>query len=340
MTCIVEIFQGSDTFRFEAGDEEFVDATVTLNEGKTASTASIILADPLLDIFAGVPLPTKQQRITLDVWMHAELAKAVPTKVFAGFVQGMQINVGDGANTLQVQAADKLKGGRRRKKARIRRFSSAAQFVTKIAEENDLEVDLSRADLADVEFSRVVQHGETDWVTLNRVLESCGHKPKVRGNTLYVEEIGATRSSGGPPPVVATYGENLVSLDVSIAERTAARALNVNDFKGNTVETDEDAEAVDRPVALNRAGLALAASDFPSFTEAQILQAKKAQARAKRVFEGSVTIADLLVDVDTDDTVVLERVGARLSGVWNIDSVSLRYSTRQTTLGIYNGGAA
>lgn len=339
MTCIVELNQGEGTgltsWRWQAGDDTFVDAVVALNEGKKASTCNVTLADPRLELFAILPLPTKRSRITIDVWMSGDLGKAVPPKVFSGFVQGIDVSTAAGKVTLA--AADKLKGGRRRKKARIRRFSSALQFVQKIAEENDLELDVTRANLSTVEFSRIVQHGETDWQTLNRVLDSAGHKPKVRGNTLYIEELGATRAQ--TTITRGTWGDNLVDLDVRINERTAARALNVLDFKGNDVETDEDNEAVDRPTTINRAGLALASSDFPSFTEAQVLQAKKAQARAKRVFEGSATFGELLVDLDTDDTVVLERVGERLSGVWNIDSVSLRYTARQTVLGIYNGGA-
>jgi len=338
--AIVEIDDGSgESFRFENADDVFVDVTVGLAEGKKASNASVILADPLFLLFDALPLPTKKSRTTMTVWIAPE-GVAIPTKVFAGYVQGIEPTNSLGGNQVTIEATDKAKGARRKKRARIRRFTSLDQLSIQVAHDAGLDgVDSTRANIADIEFSRAVQHGETDWALLVRLMAAAGHKVKVRGDTLYIEEVGAVRPDG--QITTLTYGLNVqAGFSFDVQERTSRTTPNVFDFDGEEVFASDDDEAEDRPVRIERAGLALANADFPSFTKGVLLKAKKAQARAKKVFTGRVTAAGLFVDVDTDDQVVLERFGARLSGVWNIEGIQLSFASNTTSFTIFNGGAS
>lgn len=332
--AVVEITEGTDVTRFESPDgDDLVDVRVALGEGKKASTAQVTLADPLLNFVGTLPVPTKHSRILCEIWMGTG---PLPAKVFSGFVTSYDASgSGDNANQTVIEVTDKMKGARRKKKARIRRASSAEQFAKTIVEEQGLQLDLTRANLSDVEFSRVLQHGENAWTTLVRMMESAGHKAKVRGDTVFIEEVGATRTND---PVVLTYGDNVKTFDFNLVERTGKRSPNVFDFDGEQVFEDEDVESEDRPVRIQRAGLALSTDDFPSFSKQAVLKSKQAQARAKKVFTATIVAEGLLTEFDTDDVAILQRFGDRLSGVWNIEAIQLSFADRTTTFNLFNGG--
>lgn len=324
--------EGARLYRWESGDGVLLGGQVVLGQGERASSLSVELADPALELANTLPLPIRNARVQVECWMGAG---AAPPKVFAGYLANLTATMGPGR--IELLATDKAKGARRVTRARNLTASNGAALVRQIARENELDVDLSEAQLDQVTFTSVLQHGESDVELLTRVLSATGHQVFVRGGTLYVRRNDATRS--GANVLRLQYGENIAGVSVEVDEFTPRTTPNLFDRDGSRAGEAGDVEAQERPVQLKRTGLAIQAGDEPSYTSQQLTRALEAQARAREAFRAQVQATEAFPLVDVDDQVVLEGVGARFSGVWNIRTITHSFAPERTQLELYNGGA-
>lgn len=334
MTVIIQL-QDPDSgavHRWESGDGTFIGGQVSLGQGDEASSLRFEIADPRLALSNALPLPTKSARVPVECWFGPGPA---PPKVFAGYVSSYTPTIAP--DRLDILVTDKAKGARRVKKSRNLTVSDAAGLVRFVADENDLAVDISQADLAQVQFGTVLQHGETDLQVLGRMMSATGHSVYVRGETLFVRKNDSVRD--GNRTARLQYGVNVgVGLRFEIDEFTQRTTPNVFDFEGDAANAS-DVEAVDRPVQLGRTGLAIQQNLEPSFTSQQVEKAMKAQGRAKEVFKAIIPATEAFPEIDVDDFALLEGFGPRLSGVWNIKSLTHDLKLNTTSFELYNGGA-
>lgn len=338
MSYVAIIEAGGKRYEGLSGpDEGILGGIVELTEGKTASAAQVTIADPQLAFANTVDVPHKNQRVPFEVWFGEYPA---PPKVFSGWISSMSCSLRSATTT--ILATDKSKRARKRSKARTKTNANAAALVKTIAAENGLEVELSKAALSEITLSQAIQMGETDWEYLVRILETAGHRVKVRGNTAYVTQVGVPRS--GLAAANLEYGVNIRDGNISMRERSTRTTSNIYDVAGELVaETgDEDLDEVARKVArLERVGLVVTADEFPSFTDESLQKVLKLQAKAKKrkIFEFDVDTTVPLPGVDTDDFVTVRGLGTRFSGLWFVDKVRHDLVQLTTSLTLYNGGA-
>lgn len=324
--------QAPDDFRLLSG-------RATLREGKDASSLDIEVPDPRLELANSLPLPykTSSKRIPIEAWFG--FAPRL-TKIFAGYYTGFRSSGLPGR--ISLTAVDKSKGTRRVQKSRNLTSATPAQLIRTLAKEAELAVDLSAApELETVQFSGVLQMGETDAEVLTRVLEGAGYAWRTRGDTIVVQPLGATQTKR----VEVRMGQNVANgFSIDVDELTRATTPNVYDIDGSVTYDDQgaglDAEALERATKLDRTGLTIATEVSPSYSKQAEERALKAQARAKEVFKASVPLTEAIPDVDVDHHAVLFGFGARFNGIWNISEVEHDLKVGRTSLEIYNGGSS
>lgn len=330
-TAIIHLGEGAE-YRWETGDGEFLEGSIQRAGGDTASTLSFKIADPRLELANSLPLPNKNARVPVECWLGRT---ASPPKVFAGYLSQMTPSGTPGR--LELMAVDKSKSLRRVARSRNLTASTPGDLLKRLCGFHGIEVDLSRANLDDLQFASVLQHGETDAEVVSRILGELGHVGHYQAGTLYViDQSGDDYEE----TIRLVYGDNIRTYSFAIDELTRATTPNLYDMDGTKAAEDEDAEAVDRPVMLDRStGLSISYGDFPSYTKQQLEKAKKAQARKKRVFEASIESTDCFPEASVKDAVVLEGFGDRLSGVWFIDTLEHDLVTGRTKFDLYNAGS-
>jgi len=320
--------------KFQSGDGVLISGSVRIQGGKSASTLDIELADPLLKLANTLPLPTRNDRIAIECWLGRSNK---PPKVFAGYVS--QITATGAPGRLKIMAVDKSKGMRRVPRSRNLTAGTPGDVFRRLCEPAGIRVDLSRADLNDVQFAQVLQQGETDAEVVSRLLGEVGHYGWYENETLYIISRGRVRDDG--PPIRLLYGTNIKSYQFAIDELTRETTPNLFDMEGEQLAGLADTEASEQPVELSRsAGLHLAAGGFPSYTDTQVEQIKKAHGRAKKIFSASIESTDAFPGASLDDAVIIEGMGQRFSGVWLIDSITHSLRDARTSFSLYNAGSA
>ncbi|MDZ7703369.1 MAG: hypothetical protein U5L04_02665 [Trueperaceae bacterium] len=330
--AIINMTHDGNAWRWETGDGTLIEGVVSREGGDSASSLEWTLSDPLLEWAERLPLPTRNSRVAVEAWLGDTQS---PPKVFAGYLNNH--TVGGPPGRLQLTAVDKSKSLRRVARSRTLSKSSIPDLLRRLCEPHGISVDLSRADLDDLEYAQVLQHGETDSELIDRILGSVGHRGFYQNDTLYVIESGRTRDR----QIRLVYGQNVSQFNFEVDELTTSTTPNVTDFEGHTAtKIDDQVEAVDRPVELSReTGLRINFDGLPSFTDQQLEQAKKAQARAKKVFKGQIQATEGFPEATVDDEVILEGFGQRYSGVWFVDSLSHSLKTGRTSFNLENAGS-
>ena len=333
--AIIQILhpETGEQWRWESGDGVLIGGQVRIQGGDSASTLDIELADPLLNLANGLPLPTRHDRIPIECWLGRGNK---PPKVFAGYVS--QLTASGSPGRLKIMAVDKSKGMRRVPRSRNLTAGSPGDVLRRLCEPAGIKVDLSRADLDDVQFAQVLQQGETDAEVVSRLLGEVGHIGWYENETLYIISRGQTRDDG--PPIRLLYGTNIKTYQFAIDELTRETTPNLFDMEGDQLSDLADIEASERPVELSRgAGLHLAAGGFPSFTDSQVEQVKKAHSRAKKIFTASIESTDAFPGASLDDAVIIEGLGRRFSGVWLMESITHSLRDGRTSFELYNAGS-
>lgn len=312
---------------------------VTLREGKEASSLDFEVPDPRLELANALPLPytSSSKRIPVEAWFGFSPRLK---KVFAGYYTGYRVNGLPGR--ISFTAVDKSKGMRRVQRSRSLTSATPAQLIRTLAKDAGLTVDLTAApELETIEFSGVLQMGETDAEVLTRVLETAGYKLRTRGDTILVQPLGAAKTS----TVEVRMGQNVANgFSFDVDELTRATTPNVYDIDGAETFTSADVdgldpEAIERAVSLDRTGLTIANEVSPSYSKQAIERALKSQAKAKEVFRASMPLTEALPDADVSHHAVLYGFGARFNGVWNISEVEHDFRSGRTSLDLYNGGS-
>ncbi|MFG0245739.1 MAG: hypothetical protein ACF8MF_06795 [Phycisphaerales bacterium JB052] len=326
---------GDYTWATDTDENAILSGIVSLEEGDAASSARVVLADPRLEVANAIPLPYKKSRTPFEVWFGYG---PTLTKVFHGFLAS--IRPGGLPGRVELYATDQAKGMRRQPKARSLGQMSAAALVEKLAGENGLSVDLSQApQLNDLTFASVLQHGESDWDTAQRIVEAAGCRLYERNGTLFVKEVGASDDSA--QVIVVEFGVNVRNgFSFTIDELTRSTTPNVQDLGGDrTFEAGFDTDAAERIVQLERTGLTLQNEDSPSYSSQAAQRAQRAQARAKELFKGNIPLDRAYPEIDVDGMAELRGFGPRFSGFWNVRSVSHDLVQGHTSISIYNGGS-
>jgi phage protein D len=334
-TVITVVRIGEQSWSSDEDGGIIISGRISLSEGDASSSARVSLGDPRLELASSLPLPYSNNRVPFEVWFG--YGPTVP-KVFSGWLSS--IRPGGLPGRTEVYATDKAKSMRKVPRARSLGETSMSALVNTLAREHSLNVDLSGApQLDDLRFASVLQHGESDWDTIQRLVQSAGCTAYERGGTLFVRKTGSTRDNHNT--VVAEFGVNVRNgFSFSIDELTRDTTPNVFDIEGDrTFEAAFDPEATERMVQLERTGLTLRNQDSPSFTSQASQRAQRAQSRAKELFKGSITFEEAHPEIDVDDMAELRGFGPRFSGFWNIKEVEHNIKQGTTTLDIYNGGS-
>lgn len=318
------------------GDGILLDGQVQLGKGKAASTASIDLADPRLALANSLPTPQRSERVPVDVWWGERPA---PALVFSGYLSSIECSGLPGK--LTIKAADKARGMRRSARARNLTDTSAGQLCQRLAADHEFELDVSCApNLDQYSFSELLQHGESDWEVMHRVLEATGHRSWIRGNTIFVAEVGY---AGDADLYEVTFGENVKNgFSFQVDELTRHTTPNLFDETGQLYISDPelDQDATERYVRLERTGLVLPSADTPSWTSQAIERAALAQARARQLFRGRLDLTVAAPELDVTSQLLLRGFGPRFSGAWNVEGVTHHLKGGTTSCEIANGGSS
>lgn len=313
--------------------------SLTLREGKNASSLDWTVPDPRLELANALPLPYKSasRRVPVECWFG--FAPRLE-KVYAGYFSGLR---GSGLpGRLSLTSVDKSKGMRRTEKAKNLTSATAAQLVRTLAGDAGLDVDLSKAPaLETIQFGGALQHGETDAETLHRVLDGLGYAMRTRDGTVHVQPVGAEQVDA----IEVRMGQNVTNgFSFDVDELTAGTTPNIYDIDGAVAYDDQGAdlsdEATERAVQLDRTGLTIASDVEPSYSKQAEQRALKAAARAKKIFTMQVSLTEAIPVADVDQHAILYGFGARFSGVWNIEEVEHDLVRGTTSLSIYNGGSS
>lgn len=323
-----------DSQLWETGDGVLISGDVELQKGRRGSTASVTLADPLLELASVLPLPLRSARPSFEVSVGAT-PRAMQV-VFSGYLS--ELSVSGLPGRLQLRGADNGRRIRAQEHAKVRGDLSALSLIRELAEEDQLKVDARNApNLEKVRFATVCMYGETAGDVLDRLLPATGHTWHIAGDTIVIEEIGHE----------SRYTEVLYGTDVRngfefrIEELRRSTTPNIYSLDGDALyQGDLEDEVTARIVALERTGLTLAASDSASYTSQAVEQAMAAQSKARKVFKGRLEFTEIRPDLRLSSALLLRGFGPRFSGVWFIDSIRHPLNGgRGTTVEIYNGGA-
>ena len=160
--------------------QRLLSGSVTIREGKEASTLSWTVPDPSLEVANSIPLPQKRKnRVPVECWFG--FAPKLE-KVFTGHLVTVRATGLPGR--LELSAVDKSKKGRRTPRTRNLTSTNAAGLLGSLAEDMGFILDLSEApEFAEsTEFAEVFQHGETNWELAQRIVESVGYRAMPRGS--------------------------------------------------------------------------------------------------------------------------------------------------------------
>mgnify|MGYP001791906911 CR=1 FL=1 len=333
-TALITLLGTDRVYEWRTGDLDLHSASVTLAEGKAASTLKLELIDPRLELANELPLPQRRSRVAVEAWFGYGVALE---KVFTGYLSSL--NAGGLPGRTSLTAVDKGKGLRRVAKSRNLTGFNADAVIRQLAQEDDLRVDLTRANLSGVSFSSVLQMGESNMDIIGKLAEECGHEVYVRGETLFVKEVG--RSDDGRVLRVPFGPEVANGFSFQVDELTRRTTPNVFDVDGGLLAQadDLDQEAAEVMTRLSNTGLVLANEGTPEFTSQAEQRSLKAQAKARRLFEGNLDLTRAYPEVDVDWQVLLENFGPRFSGAWNVSQVDHDLTRGTTSLQIYNGGS-
>lgn len=316
---------------FTTGDSVLLRATVTLTRKKRGGSASVTLADPRLELFNSIQLPARSARIPLLI---AWGPQGRQRRIFAGYVARVE-SVWPG-KVLEVSAVDNSKAAKLTARARNRSGVSLEQIAQEVAAALSVPLDATGAALSALRpYSSVIQHGETDWDTLQRLAAGVGLDVWLETDRLVVRPSGA--SDGVPPRIKA--GDNLVSWTCTVEAKTRSTTSNVYNLRGEPVVEGSTDEAAARLVALSRTGVVLAAEDAPSYTDQTVEEALRAGARQRKVFVGRVVVAPGLPEATPRGALFLEGLGARVDGPWPVETITHDLTGDRTTADVYSDGA-
>lgn len=306
---------------------------VTLSTGKRASSASIDLADPRLELLNSLPLPTRDTKIPMDVWGGFSLN---PKRIFSGWVS--QLSGTDAPGRISVIATDKLKGARRKQRSRALAETSIEQLAKGIAKSMGVALDTSNADLTELRaLGRVIQHGESDYELLERLCSSVGHTVFADADALRIIDEGWDMD--GEFILELRRGVNIRGdVRFTVTERTRLNTRHITDYTGEVISAADEYEQELAVVELARTGVSSVDEDAPSYSSQATAWAKKSLANARKVFECSIE-TEFEELVKPGGVVALRGYGQRFSGLWRVDQVRHRLGgVSTTTLELYNGG--
>lgn len=257
------------------------------------------------------------EKVPVECWLGPSSTET-PEKLLTGYLS--QLTFSGPAGTVKLMAVDASAEFRREQRARALTATNVDDLVGQVAALKGFDVDLSQAELEDIQITRHVQHGETDWQMLNRILEGVGHRLKVRGETVYVTKVGKVRESARTevlrPPDVSSYSFEVDEL----TKKTTPNLTAVSGAKAS--EQREGTPSKSRKVQFSRLGVPESYDGSPSEIDQEAERAKQAEARKHRLFRASLETFDLYEHLDTDDQVVLESWGRRFNGTWWIESLT------------------
>lgn len=331
---VIKMGTGKDTREWRTGDGLLMSATLTLNEGKTASNVKIQIHDPVLELATALPLPIRKTRVPVEVWFGYGNRLV---KVFSGYYSILGASGLPGQTS--ITAVDKAKGMRRVSKSRNLTASSLADLFTRLAKEAGLKIKMhDRAKLEKLAFSSVIQDNVSDWETVTEIAEETGLRVYVRNDTLYVGDFNRTFPARTVRVEVADVN-NGFTFDVPEFRRSTTP--NIFDQAAEKVYNPEDLdnEAAIRYTQLNNVGLVLDSENAPGITKHTQQRALSAQAKARKVFTGSITLHEAFPALDVSDQIILGGFGARFSGAWNISSIRLGLTQGTQTVALFNGGS-
>lgn len=316
---------------FVTGDAHLIKATVTLTRKKRGGSASVTLADPRLELFNSLPLPARNARIPLVI---AWGPQGRQRRIFSGVVA--RVESAWPGKVLEVSAVDASKAAKLTARSRTRSGVSLEQLAQEVAAGLSVPLDATGAALATLRpYSSVIQHGETDWETLQRLAAGVGLDVWLETDRLVVRPAGAADGV----PVRIRAGDNLVSWTCTVEAKTRSTTSNIYNLRGEPVAPSTTDEAQARLVALSRTGVVLAAEDAPSYTDQTVEDALRAGARQRKVFVGRVVVAPGLPEATARGAVFLEGLGARLDGPWPVETITHDLTGDRTTADVYNDGA-
>lgn len=263
----------------------------------------------------------KGVKVPVDCWL-GPTGTSTPPKAFTGYLSQMTPSGPPGR--LELMAVDRSADMRRQQRARSFNGTNVDELVRRLARSNGFDVDLSQADFGDVQLTRHVQHGATDWQFLNRVLSSVGHRVKVRGETVFVTKVGQVRDD---PQTPVMQPADVSSYSFAVDELTTHTTPNVTAVSGAEASAHRDGTpAKARPTQLGRVGVPDSYESAPASISQQKARELQAEARQHRLFTATLEATDLYPQLDTDDMVVLQGWGRRYDGPWWIDSLTHSFS--------------
>lgn len=328
MVNLTTITYGDQIYR--TGDTILVSASVTLTRKKRGSSASVTLADPRLELFNTLPLPARNARIPLLISWGPQGRQR---RIFSGYVSTVQSSWP--AKRLEITGVDSSKVAKLKERSRSRSGVRLDQIAQEVAESLSVPLDATGAALATLRpYSAIIQHGETDWETLQRLAAGVGLDVWLEADRLVVRPAGAVE--GVPPRLRA--GENVVSWTCSVEAKTRSTTSNVYNLRGEPVVEGAEDEVEARLVALARTGVVLAAEDSPSYTDQTVEDALKAGARQRKVFTARVVIAPGAPEITQRGAVFMEGFGARVDGPWPVESVTHDLTGDRSTADVYSDG--
>jgi phage protein D len=283
-----------------------------------------------------LPYKRGNERVSVDVWFG--FANQPLFKVFAGYLN--KFSFGGLPGSITLTAGDKGRQARREVRTVTRANSSVAVLMRTLAEDNGLEIDFTDASesLDEVRYEQMIQHNESDWDLLERLAEQTGHSAFIRGNTVFIRQVGDTRSA---EPIIVEVGTNVSNgFKFSVPELTRSTTPNIYDQENPLFEgSDFDEHAIDRPAHIDPLGLNIQATLAPSFDAQALERTKQAQARARKIFTATFPMTTAFPEADVDDQIIARGFGRRFDGVWNVEGITHDLVRSTTVFNCFNGGS-
>lgn len=318
---------------FNRGDGEFIDAKVHLTTGKKSKTAELTVSDPQLILANTMPAPYRNDRTPMQVFVGEGLR---PKQLFSGYVSRLNPSGLPGRLViLGVGASSRFK---RKERSRNIANTSVAQFARRMAEEQGVTLDLSQANVKDLDKKgSYIQHAETDWDVLYRMCEAIGHNVEMTTDKLVIRDEGLVPD--GDKGVILRLGINVKNdFSFELDERTRKTTSRITEYNSGRIY--DGVGAVEREVMLNRQGMAFLNEDVPSYTESSLNYAKRSQKRGRKVFTARITATELLLDARPNAIAGVQGFGERLDGAYWIEQATHHFGQDlHTSMELYNEGA-
>lgn len=301
---------------------------VTLNrKAKPAGEAQLELADPRGAFANGWPLPRKGA-LTCDISLGARTSAQ---RIFAGQIVGFRHHGPPGRLSLRVR--DKSRGLRKHERTRTLADTTPLALAGRLAAEQGLTLDATRADLGSYTLAEIIQHGETDFALLARVMDQMGHDVTVAGDRLVVSAVGESVGE----PVILRYGRDVTSYGFDINETTPLDTATLAARQGELMGRDEedgveDEEARGQITELYLTGHTIDHGRVPSWTRQDDEARARSKARGKRRRKASVSVKRVLPEISHESVVLLDGFGARFDRAWTVERVTHGLTTPHTSL--------